>query len=154
MEAYEQGPQGGALLGRAGVGRLAPGIEASLVADADGVAVVPLAVCADDCLAAAWLDGSVTTDDVVVADGFPASGAVPLVYLGCRAGLRGLHGRAMDDEKGNGSHIVHTDNLFVIMSHGNPGDYDVTRKSRKSQKAALGVMSHGDYYVTRKSRGL
>ena len=97
VQAFEQGSHRGSLLRRPCVGGMASRIEASLVADAYRVAVMPLAVCADDCLAATWLYAPVTTDDVVVADALPATGFVPLVYLLCGTGLRGLHGTAMDD---------------------------------------------------------
>ena len=61
---------------------LTAGIVASLVAYADGVAVVVQTVGANHPFRSAGLNLSVTTDDVVVSDAeFPASLAMPRIYL-------------------------------------------------------------------------
>ncbi len=87
----------GFLFGSAGVGRVALFIQATFIADADGVTVVVLAVSTDDALGTTTLYGTITTDHIVVADARPASLAMPEVYLVCRGSLRGFHCRAVDD---------------------------------------------------------
>ena len=80
------------------VGGLTADVEATLVADANRVAVVVHAVGADHPFRSARLYLSVTTDDVVVADAeLPAPVSVPRVYLGSRRCLVGLHCRTMND---------------------------------------------------------
>ena len=82
------------------------GIESAFVADADGVGVVMLGVCADGWLGAAGVDGAVLGDVVVVADGGEAACLV--------AGFKGCHGEvlgdagggAVDDDEGYCSHFI------------------------------------------------
>ena len=72
----------GELLGRCpGVAGAALLIEATLVADADGVGVVVAGVCADHLFGAAEVELTVAGDVVVVAAALPATGLVHLVEL-------------------------------------------------------------------------
>ena len=65
------------LLGwRAGVGRIAVGIETALVADANAVGVVMLGMGTGHLLGTARVDGAVLGDVVVVADGAEATSLV------------------------------------------------------------------------------
>ena len=67
------------------VGGLTADVEPALVADADGVGVVSLAVCADHVFGSPRLYAAVASYDVVVADAeLPAPAAVPRVDLGGR----------------------------------------------------------------------
>ena len=68
VQVVEQSPHGSLLFSRARVGGLTSYIEPALVADADRVAVVVQTVGADHPFRATWLDRSVTTDHVMVAD--------------------------------------------------------------------------------------
>ena len=87
------------------VGGLTANVQPTLVAYADGVGVVVLAVGTDHVLRAAWLDLSVTTDNVVVANAeVEASLAMPGVDLRCRARLPGPHCRTMKNNQRNDSH--------------------------------------------------
>ena len=82
VQVFQQLSHRSLLLSRSRVGGLTAGIVASFVAYADGVLVVVQAVGADHPFRSAGLNLSVTTDDVVVADAeFPASLAVPRIYL-------------------------------------------------------------------------
>ena len=88
------------------VGGLTADIEPALIADANRVGVVVLAVGTDHVLRTAWLYLSVTTDNVVVADAeLKAPLAVPGIYLSGRARLVGPHCRTMQDNQGNDSHL-------------------------------------------------
>ena len=74
------------------VGGLTADVEATLVADANRVAVVVHAVGADHPFRSAWLNLSVTTDDVVVADAeLKTSLSMPLVYIFRRTEFVGFH---------------------------------------------------------------
>ena len=87
------------------VGGSAADVQPALIADAYGVGVVVLAVGACEPFRSAFLDLSVTTDDVVVAyPEFPAALAVPRIDLGCRTGLVGAHCRTVNHKQGNTSH--------------------------------------------------
>jgi hypothetical protein len=72
-------------------------VVTTFVAHTDGVAVVVQAVSADHPFRTAFFNGSVTTDDVVVANAeLPALLAMPRVYLGGRRCLVGLHGTTVN----------------------------------------------------------
>jgi hypothetical protein len=100
MEVFQEPAEGCLLLGRPCVGGLTADVEAALVAHADGVLVVVLAVGADHPFWSAELYLSVTTDDVVVADAeLPASLSVPRVYLSGGTLLVRFHCRTMNDNQ-------------------------------------------------------
>ena len=93
------------LLKRTRVGRLTADVKPALVADAYRVGVVVPAVGTDHPFRTAWLNLSVTTDDVVVADAeLPALPAVPGVDLSGRARLVGPHCGTVDNDERDGSH--------------------------------------------------
>ena len=79
LQRTEQRVEGELLGGSPGVGRTALLVEASLVADADGVGVVVAGVCADHLFGAAEVELAVAGDVVVVAAALPAFGFVHLV---------------------------------------------------------------------------
>ncbi len=82
-------------------------VEPALVADADGVGVVIQTVSTDQIVRSSFLDRSVTTNDVVVANAeSPALLPMPGVDLRRRTGLVGLHCRAVDDDEGDRTHDV------------------------------------------------
>ena len=98
-QVVEQSPHGCLLFCRARVGGLTADVEPALVADADRVAVVVQAVGADHPFRATWLDRSVTTDHVMVADAEVETPlAVPGVDLSGRRQLVGLHCRTMNND--------------------------------------------------------
>ena len=73
------------LLSRTRVGGLTADVEPALVADADRVGIVVQAVSTHHPFRTAWLNCSVTTDHVMVADPeFPALLAVPSINLSGR----------------------------------------------------------------------
>ena len=105
LQRAEQGDEGLALLGGAGVGRTALGVEASLVADADAVGIVVAGVGSGLLLAAALVQLAVAGDVVVVAALLPATGAVHLVEHLERDVLVGPTGRTVDDDEVDLSHF-------------------------------------------------
>ena len=94
LQGAEQGDEGSALGWRAGVGGAAFLVEASFVADADGVGVVVAGVHADLVFVAGLEYLTVFFDEVVVADAFAVEAGVvagfehfngeTLVAAGCR----------------------------------------------------------------------
>ena len=87
------------LLSRTRVGGLTAGIISALVADADRVGVVVQAVGADHPFRSSWLNSSVTTDHVVVADAklIMSVFAMPGINLSGRRRLVGLYCRTMNN---------------------------------------------------------
>ena len=99
VEIFEQLSHGSLLFSSTRVGGLAADVEPALVADADRVGVVVLAVGTNHPFRSSGLDRSVTTDDVVVADAEVESPfAVPRIDLSCRTHLVGLHCRTMNND--------------------------------------------------------
>jgi hypothetical protein len=76
VELAEEGVERLALLGGAGVGGTAVGVETAFVGDADAAAVVGLAVGSYLEEATVLGDGAVLADVVVVADGAELAGKV------------------------------------------------------------------------------
>ena len=106
LQGAEQREEG-LLLGRgAGVGGAATFVEASLVADADGVGVVVAGVGADHLLGTAEMQLSVAGDVVVVAAALPAAGLVHLVEHLQRQVLVRSARRAVNDNQIYFSHFV------------------------------------------------
>jgi len=68
VQVVDQSPQRSLLFSRARVGGLTADVEPAFVADADRMGIVVHAVGADHPFRATWLDRSVTTDHVMVAD--------------------------------------------------------------------------------------
>ena len=98
MEVLEQLSHGSLLFSRSRVGGLTADVQSALVADANRVAVVVQAVGADLLFRTAWLNLSVTTDHVVVADAeVEASLAVPRINLCRGTGLVGPYCTAMNN---------------------------------------------------------
>ena len=97
-QRFEQLPHAGLLFSRARVGGLTADVEPALIADADRVGIVVQAVSTHHPFRTAWLDRSVTTDHVVVADAklVVSVFAVPGVDLSSRGSLVGLHCRTMN----------------------------------------------------------
>ena len=82
----------------AGVSGLTADVEPALVADADRVGIMVLAVGTDHPFRTAWLYRSVTTDHVVVAYAeVEASLAMPCIDLSDRTCLVGPHCRTMNN---------------------------------------------------------
>ena len=98
VQLFEQRAHGCLLFSRSRVGGLTADVEPALVADADRVAVVVQTVGTDHPFRTAWLNLSVTTDHVVVADAeVEASLAVPRINLCRGTGLVGPYCTAMNN---------------------------------------------------------
>lgn len=104
VKLFEQLAHRGLLGLGAGVGRATFGVQAAFVADADGVAVVVLAMGTDHIVRATVFDGAVAANHLVVAATFPAVGAMPAVDVLNRALLPRTHCGAVDDDKCDNSH--------------------------------------------------
>ena len=79
LQRTEQREEGLLLSRGTGIGGLAMGIEATLVADTDGVGVVVAGVGTDHLFGAAKVELSVAGDVVVVAATLPAAGLMHVV---------------------------------------------------------------------------
>ena len=99
VQVFQQLSHRSLLLSRSRVGGLTADVQTTLVAHADGVAVVVQTVGANHPFRSAGLNLSVTTDDVVVADTeFPTSLAMPRIYLSGGRCLVGPYCRTMNDD--------------------------------------------------------
>lgn len=105
LQLAQQRHERGFLLRRAGVGGAAVGGESALVADAHGVAIVPPAMCAGFVQRTAAVDFAVARQVEMVADVAEAAMedvvAAALLEAQVHAPRRG---RAVNDDKGDGSH--------------------------------------------------
>ena len=110
----------GMLLGRgSGVERLAIGIEATLIADADGMGVITTGVGTNHLLGAALVQLAVLGDVVMVARGLKTPTLVAgLEVLGGKV-LGDFRGGAMDNNQVYSSHFTQ----IVLMSHRNHGNH-------------------------------
>ena len=98
FEFDEEGTHRGFLLGCSGIGCFAVGIKATFVADADAVLIVVKTMGSYHGHGTALFDGSISTDDVMVADALPSTLLVPLVNLRCAGGLIVTDSGTMDDD--------------------------------------------------------
>ena len=122
VEILEEEPQGGNLFGGAGVGGFAFFIQASLIADADGVLVVVADMGTGELFGAAFLDGALTVDVPVVAALGEAPGLVPAVDVIDGDSLRESRGGAVYDDVQHVFHgfdVFHFTRIIMLMSHGN-----------------------------------
>ena len=106
LELSEKAEKGLALLWGAGVGGLTVDIEATFVADADGVAIVTPTVGSGLLKRTAGMTGAVATDVVVIADVAESSTEVVGAHL---LGTVGLHGKCcstVDDDESYGTHVL------------------------------------------------
>ena len=105
VQVFQQLSHRSFLLGRSRVGGLTADIQPTLIAYADGVAVVIDAMGTDHPFRTPCLYRSVTTDDVVVADTeLETSLTMPRVYLSCRTLLVGAYRTTMNNNQCNSPH--------------------------------------------------
>jgi hypothetical protein len=105
VKFFEQSSHGSLLHVRSRIGGLTADVEPALVADANRVGIVVLAVGTDHPFRTAWLYRSVSSDHVVVADTeLPALSTMPRVYLSGRARLVRPHRRTVNDNQRYRSH--------------------------------------------------
>lgn len=104
VQVGEEGAEALALGRSTGVGGQSQEVEAALVADADGVAVVAAAVGAFLPQGTALVDLAVSGDVVVVADVAVAALQMVLAALPEGVALPGLRGRAVQDNHSDSSH--------------------------------------------------
>ena len=99
MERFEELTERQALRRGTGVGRAVPTVQASHIANANRVRIVVLAMRTDLRFGTATLNRTVEPDQVVIANPFPASLAMPLIHLRQGDLPPGGCGGAMDDER-------------------------------------------------------
>ena len=106
MEVFQEPAEGCLLLGRPCVGGLTADVEPAFITDANGVTVMVQTVGSYHPLRTTWLDLSVTTDDVMVADTklVMSVTAMPGVDLSDRGCLVGPNCRTMNNQQCNCSH--------------------------------------------------
>ena len=105
MQVFEQLSHRNFLCLGTRVGRSASDIKPTLVADAYRVGIMVLAVGTDHIFRTAWLNRSVTTDNIVVADAeVEASLAMPRINLGGRTQLVRLYCRTVNNNQGYSAH--------------------------------------------------
>ena len=104
LQRAEQGDEGGTLGRGSGVGSTAFLVEASLVADADGVGVVVAGMGADHLFGTTEVELAVTGDVVVVAAAVPAFGTMHLVEHLKGEVLVRAGGRAVNHNQINSTH--------------------------------------------------
>ena len=97
--------EGEALGFSSGVGRVAVGIEAADIGDADALGVVTGAVGADLLNGTANVDAAVWVDDIMIADVVPAEAFMVATDALHGAFSIGTGGGAVDDDFGDGSHL-------------------------------------------------
>ena len=127
VQFLKQSSHGCLLFLSARIGGLTADVEAALVADANRVGVVVLAVGADHPFRTAWLYRSVPTDHVVVADTeLPALTAMPRIYLSGRTGLVGPYRRTVDKYHGYNSHMqLLTKNVVITRVINDPANFRI-----------------------------
>ena len=106
MQFCYQPPECSLLLWGAGICFFPQGVQSALITHSDRVFVVVQAVGTHKPFRSSWLNLSVTTDNVVVADAklVMAVFSVPRVNLSCRTLLVGAYCRAVDNDQSNGPH--------------------------------------------------
>ena len=107
VEVFEQLSHGSLLRWSTRIGGLTADVKPALVADANRVGVVVLAVGTDHPFRTSWLNLSVTTDHVVVTNTeFPAPLAMPRIDLSNRTRLIRSHCRTMNNNQRYSPHLT------------------------------------------------
>lgn len=104
LQGTEKGNESGLLFGSTGVGRIAIGVETSLIADADGVLVVVAGMGAREVFVTG-LEHLTITGDVVVVGGEAETGLVAGDELGDREGPVAARGAAVNDDEIDAAHL-------------------------------------------------
>ena len=104
LQGTEKGNESGLLFGSTGVGRIAMGVETSLIADADAVLVVMAGMGADEVFVTRLVHLTIT-GDVVVVGGEAETGLVAGDELGDREGPVAARGAAVNDDEVNATHF-------------------------------------------------
>ena len=104
LQGTEKGNESGLLFGSTGVGRIAVGVETSLIADADGVLVVVAGMGADEVFMTRLIHLTVP-GDVVVIGGEAEASLVTGDELGDREWTVAARGATVDDDEVNAAHF-------------------------------------------------
>ena len=108
LQRVEQMGHGGLLGRRAGVGRSALLVEASLIADANAVGVVPTGVGTGKALRATGMDDTIARDIIVVANAVEASCLVACLEVLDGVGLVAARGTAVNDDEVDAAHSLNS----------------------------------------------
>lgn len=104
LQGTEKGNESGLLFGSTGVGRIAVGVETSLIADADGVLVVVAGMGADEVFMTRLIHLTVP-GDVVVIGGEAEASLVTGDELGDREWTVAARGATVDDDEVDVTHL-------------------------------------------------
>lgn len=100
MQFVQQSHQGGFLYKSARVTGTAFLVQSTLVADTDGVGIVPLAMCSYSGQRSSYPNSTIYGDVIVVSDAVEASLTMPMVNVLHRHPLIGECGGTVDDGEG------------------------------------------------------
>ena len=104
LQGTEKGNESGLLFGSTGVGRIAVGVETSLIADADGVRVVVASMGADEVFMTRLIHLTVP-GDVVVIGGEAEASLVTGDELGDREWMVAARGATVNNDEINVTHL-------------------------------------------------
>ena len=104
LQGTEKGNESGLLFGSTGVGRIAVGVETSLIADADGVLVVVAGMGADEVFMTRLIHLTVP-GDVIVIGGEAEASLVTGDELGDREGPVAARGATVNDDEVDATHL-------------------------------------------------
>ena len=104
LQGTEKGNESGLLFGSTGVGRVAVGVETSLIADADGVLVVVAGMGADEVFMTRLIHLTVP-GDVVVIGGEAEASLVTGDELGDREWMVAARGATVNNDEINVTHL-------------------------------------------------
>lgn len=104
LQGTEKGNESGLLFGSTGVGRIAVGVETSLIADADGVLVVVAGMGADEVFMTRLIHLTVP-GDVVVIGGEAEASLVTGDELGDREWMVAARGATVNNDEINVTHL-------------------------------------------------
>ena len=104
LQGTEKGNESGLLFGSTGVGRIAMGVETSLIADADGVLVVVAGMGADEVFMTRLIHLTVP-GDVIVIGGEAEASLVTGDELGDREWTVAARGATVNDDEVDATHL-------------------------------------------------
>ena len=104
LQGTEKGNESGLLFGSTGVGRIAVGVETSLIADADGVLVVVAGMGADEVFMTRLIHLTVP-GDVIVIGGEAEASLVTGDELGDREWMVAARGATVNNDEINVTHL-------------------------------------------------
>ena len=116
-QSHQQLKQSIFLLGGTGITRPSSDVETTLVADADGVAVIPRGVCPHRIEGAAGMNHTIASDVVVIADVGKATGTMVTTAVVHGVTLRGAGGTTMNHYQVDATVVLVLRTMQYSVSH-------------------------------------